>query len=277
MQKLFNNILVPLCVNGRSNGAIEKAIQFANQLQCNLHLIGISAGSSFVHGNDRIILNRNGYQGLAEKKFKLAELQTKYCQLLDKGLMLSIYFGKGEPEETISTYAALHHVDLVLMVNDQRRFSFLPPVINANRLAGKTNCPVLTLKSDPILSGLKIIVMPVGKSLPINKIRVAAYLAKHYDASIHLITREKNALMYEELAYMQKALQVLKDNTDLPVKCKTLSGESIGNIALQYAQEVKAGLILVNPGSESSLPGLLNRLFSRFVFNESKIPVMTVA
>jgi hypothetical protein len=67
------------------------------------------------------------------------------------------------------------------------------------------------------------------------------------------VTREKNGLMYEELAYMQKALQVLKDNTDLPVKCKTLSGESLGDIALQYAHEVHAGLILINPGQESFL------------------------
>jgi len=68
----------------------------------------------------------------------------------------------------------------------------------------------------------------------------------------------------------------LKDNTDLPVKCKTLSGESLGDIALQYAHEVHAGLILINPGQESFLPGMINRIFSRFVFNESKIPVMMV-
>jgi nucleotide-binding universal stress UspA family protein len=276
MQKLFNNILVPLSINRKADVAIEKAIQFANHLQCNLHLIGIPSVPSLVQGKQRIFLNRNGTQDVAEKKCKLAELQTKYCQQLDKGLMLSISFEKGEPEAIISTYAALHQIDLVLVVGERKKFPFLQQVINANRLAGKTNCPVLTLKADPVLDGLKIIVMPVGKSLPINKIRVAAYLAKHYDASIHLITREKNLLMYEELAYMQKALQVLKDNTNLPVKCKTLVGESIGNIALQYANEVKAGLILVNPGTESFLPGLLNRLFSRFVFNESNIPVMTV-
>ncbi len=249
MQKLFNNMLVPVILDRRTDATIERAVQFANQLQCHLHLVGTAPISS---------------------------LQARYCQVLEKGQVLSVHFDKGDLEEIVASYVATHLIDLVYVAGERKKFPFIGKSLNVNRLAGRTNCPVLSLKSNLVLNGLKIIVVPVGKSIPINKIRVAAYLAKRYKASIHLITREKNGLMFEELAYMQKALQVLKDNTDLPVKCKTLTGESIGNIALQYAQEVKAGLIVVNPGIESFLPGMLNRLFSRFIYNESKIPVLTV-
>jgi len=275
MQKLFNNILVPVTA-GNANHSIEKSIEFANQLQCHVHLVGVDSTPVIPLLKTTWVRRQTRARKTAEQKDRLSSLENKYGNELEKGLRLSTHATNGNAEEALATFISLHEIDLVLIDGERNGFPFLKNSINASRLAARINCPVLYLQSHPALNDLKIIVMPVGRSLPINKIRVAAYLAKLYCASIHLVTREKNGLMYEELAYMQKALQVLKDNTDLPVKCKTLSGESLGDIALQYAHEVHAGLILINPGQESFLPGMINRIFSRFVFNESKIPVMMV-
>jgi len=272
MQKLFNNILVPIEVDARS--AVEEAIRFANQFHCNLHLVGISKSS--LNLGEHLFRLMNDEDEIPKNKKKLSELQSTYCQKLARGLTLSVYYETGEPEDVIATYAAIHAVDLVFIVKETAGFMKRSSV-NANRLASKTSCPILTFSTKLGIDGLKIIVMPIGNSLPLNKIRVAAYLAKKCHSSIHLVTREKGGLMYEELAYMQKALQVLRDNTDLCVECKTLSGESIANIALQYAQQVNAGMIIVNSGVESSLPGMVNRFFSRFVSNQTRIAVMTIA
>jgi nucleotide-binding universal stress UspA family protein len=276
MQKLFNNILVPVTLDSGAGNTIEEAIRFANQFECNLHLVGLSQHSSLGLFGEQIFRLVNETDGSAEIKQKLAALQATYCTKLSKGLLLFVHHEMGEAEEVIANYAALHRVDLVFVVKEKRGFFPKRTRMSVNRLAGKTSCPVLSWRASLGIDGLKIIVMPVGKSLPINKIRVAAYLAKQCHSSIHLVTRERSGLMYEELAYMQKALQVLKDNTDLRVECKTLSGESIANIALEYAHKINAGMIIVNPGAESFLPGMINRFFSRFVSNESRIPVMTV-
>jgi hypothetical protein len=277
MQKLFKNILLPVRLTRKTNASVEKAIQFANRLQCNLHLIHIMRDHTFPIMHRGLFLLSGGEATIAHRKYKLKELEQKYHQKLDKGLVLFTAFRKEIPEEAIGAYSSIHEIDLILVADEQKKFSFFSNQLNANRLAGKINCPVLTLKSHRVFNSIKIIVLPVGSSLPINKIRVAAYLAKEFGAGIHLITCEKGRLMYDELAYMQKALQILKNNTDLQVVCKTLSGESLGNIALRYAHSINAGLIVVNPRDDSFLPGLLNRVFSRFVYNESKIPVVTVA
>jgi nucleotide-binding universal stress UspA family protein len=276
MQKLFNNILVPISLDKDTKKNVEKAIHFANHSQCNLHLIHIPIGA-LLSFNGSLISASMKAKTVAEKKKRVCELQSQYCKEMEKPLILSVHVECGKAEEVMAAYVALHQIDLVFATDKRKSFPFASEVFNASALAGKTQCPVLSLHSVPDLLGVKIIVMPVGRNLPISKIRIAAYLAKKYNASIHLVTQERNALMYEELAYMEKALRVLKDNTDLPVKCKTLVGESLGNIALSYAEQVKADLIVVNSGAESFLPGIANRLFSRFVFNESKIPVMTVA
>jgi len=276
MQKLFNNILVPVTVDSKAGDTIDEAIRFANQFHCNLHLVAIAQNVSLGLFGEQIFRLNNDNEELAQTKRKLAELQAKYSQNLLKGLSISVYSEPGEAEEIIATYAAVHRVDLVFIVNERRSILMKRMRLNANRLAGKVNCPVLSMSASVGIDGLKNIVMPVGKSLPINKIRVAAYLAKHCHSCIHLVTKERGGLMYEELAYMQKSLQVLKDNTNLRVECKTLSGESISTIALQYARKVNADMIIVNPGAESFLPGMVNRFFSRLLSTDSRIPVLTV-
>jgi nucleotide-binding universal stress UspA family protein len=276
MRKLFNNILVPLRINRNTEATIAKAIQFANRMQTDLHLLCV-----LPYASGKFLRNKRGAESVEGKVFliaqkKMEQLRFNFSKKLNDGLNLFLHIEFGEAEEVIAAYAGNDQIDLVYVAESRKKFSFGDNAPNASRIARRTNCPVLTLKSHPALQGLKIIVMPVGPSLPVNKIRVAAYLAKQFNASIHLITRERNGLLYDELAYMQKALQLLRDNTDLRVTCKTMTGESLGDMAIQYANTVNAGLIVVDPGAENSLPGMLNRLFSRFVFNESPVPVITV-
>ncbi|HVK48305.1 MAG TPA: universal stress protein, partial [Pseudobacter sp.] len=66
-------------------------------------------------------------------------------------------------------------------------------------------------------------------------------------------------------------------NTNLNIECHTIHGGNIADTTLQYATDINADLIVVNPGKEMLLSGFVNRLFARLLFNESRIPVMTVA
>ena len=103
-------------------------------------------------------------------------------------------------------------------------------------------------------------------------------MAKDSNAAIHLIslTGQHALTDLKNHAYLEKAYQLLRENTSLPIKCKTVEGENIADTTLEYARKVEADLILVN-GSESVLSGSLNRLFAKFLFNHSSIPVITVA
>ena len=107
----------------------------------------------------------------------------------------------------------------------------------------------------------------------------ATYLAKKYNSRLHLVTLSGSQADPDDdgNTYLLKAYRLIRDNTEVPVECKTLPGENIATITLQYAKDVKADLIVINPGKESLLSGFINRIFSRFLFNESRIPVMTVA
>jgi nucleotide-binding universal stress UspA family protein len=274
MQKIFNHILVPVHSSRKSDSGISKAIEFANQMGCHLHLLYINEPQRF-HWWHRLFYNRRK-QFHVKGQVRLFELREQYHKKMKPGLRLFASLQEGNMERSVAEYAELYNIDMILVTQERSMHK-----LNVSRLAGQTHCPVLSTRFDPDLRNMRIIVLPIGSHLPVNKIRVAIWLAKEFNASIHLLSLEKKVMREgtreDELSYMKKAFRVLKDNTDLPVVCSTLPGQSLATISVEYAYSVKAGLIIVNPGIESVFPASVSRLFSRFVVSDAKVPVITVS
>lgn len=184
------------------------------------------------------------------------------------------FLHRAKAERTIAEYTATHHVDLILAQKSPQLLPFVPAGIDINRLAARTNCPVLSL-CNLWFNGIENIVLPIAGYLPTRRIMLATYLARTFNASVHLIslTGSDATANSRNQAYLQKTFQLLKENTSIAVKCNSLEGRSIADTTLEYAKRIKADLILANPGAESLLSG---RMFSRFLFNQTSIPVITV-
>jgi hypothetical protein len=121
------------------------------------------------------------------------------------------------------------------------------------------------------------IVLPVTNVLPLRKIMFATYLARYTNACIHLVAlNDTGGKELNDQACLFKTYQLLKDNTNLAIECHPVDGYNIADTTLEYAEKVKADLIVIEPGKEATLPGLLNNIFSRFLFSASRIPVMAV-
>ncbi len=278
MKKLFNNILVPVDFGQLSDSAIKKALIIANHFQCDLHLLHVE--SKGIVKADQALLQTFSEGEPVNYAEKLEELRNKFGPRLEDGLHLFTALRKGNKEQHIAEYALLQQIDLVIIGRPSGLFpgKLLRPV-NINRLSRKTGCPVLSVKASADLEKIRNIVLPVDAHLPIRKIMFASYLAKHFNAKIHLValTEPYAPTEREELVYLYKTYQLLRDNTNLVVECHPMPGENIADTTLEFARQIDADLIVVNPGKELLLSGFINRLFARFIFNESRIPVMTVA
>lgn len=183
------------------------------------------------------------------------------------------FLNRGKTERAIAEYVAIHHIDLILAQKSHHLLPFFPMGLDVNRVAARTNCPVLSL-CDLSFNGIRNIVLPITGYLPMRRIMLATYLARTFNASVHLIslTSSDATANSRNQAYLQKTFQLLKENTSVAVKCNTMEGRSIADTALEYAKRIKADLILANPGAESLLSG---RMFGKFLFNQSSIPVIT--
>jgi hypothetical protein len=112
-----------------------------------------------------------------------------------------------------------------------------------------------------------------------RKLLFATYLAKLSHSTIHLVSPGGGTVgaAGEERESLQKSYRLLRENTDLLVECRAMPDENLAEAAWSYAKKIKADLILIGPGKESLLSGWLNALRSRWLFNVSRIPVMTVS
>jgi len=278
MNKLFNNILIPVDFSEVSELAIERAIDIANHFKCNIHLIVIE--------NERpgmkqySLLSRKANLALHDSEAKLYQLQNKYTYQLDPGLTMQSSVVYGNKNRSVIGYTFSHQIDL-LIISKSASLSgtLLPGNFNINEITKKVGCPVLTVRKEAGNDRWMNIVLPICSVLPIRKIMFASYLARKYNSKIHLLAVAGNDASEHgnRNEYLHKAYQLLRDNTNLTIECHTMRGQNIAETTLRFAKKIDADLIVVNPGKESLLSGFLNRVFDGFLFNESRIPVMTIS
>lgn len=266
MEKLLKQIAIVVDFSDHCIRVLNDIIPLANELQCDIHLLHIPS----------ISLNPDN---TAVASLRLMQLQSSFLPRLEKGRLLFCHCETGREEKVIRDYCIRSHIDLVILMYHHRiSLNSLMYPVNINRLTTKTHCPVLNLPRPRTINNIRNIVLPVTDVLPLRKIMFATYLAKFNNARIHLVSLNDDTpdRGVNKHMLLLKAYQLLKDNTTLPVECHPLSGGNIADTTIEYAEKVNADLIVVEPGPEVALPGIINKFFSRLIFSASRIPVMAV-
>jgi nucleotide-binding universal stress UspA family protein len=274
MTKLFNNILVAIDYSQRSELAVERAVDIANHFNCHVHLV--LAETHGLISWEHQPADGGPVPGPDNNQARLYQIQNKYSDQLATGLSMFVSIRKGNKSKSIIEYTLRNQIDLVILSNTG---GLLSRGFNIHEITRRVECPVLSVRGGASSERLLNIVLPVCGALPIRKIMFASYLAKKYDSTIHLLSVTPDVLDANSgnNQYLQKAYQLLRDNTNLSIECHTMPGHNIAETTLKFAEKIKADLIVVNPGNESVLSGLFSRLFRGFLFNESRIPVMTIS
>jgi hypothetical protein len=261
MQKVFHNILMPVRLNGNAIPRINSAIQFANHLGCHLHLLFV-ANSPFFKFNHKKIET--------QAKARMLELKDACHEKLKPGLKLFTAFKWGSSWNNTAQYAESNGIDLVLATD-----RFKGDLARSESETGFVHCPVLRMPFNGSQENFKTIILPIESAFPINKIRIAVYLARQFEATIHLVSRKKDELLNTERYNIERTYRALKNNTDLRVVCHAIDGKKLSAEVVHYANAVNAGLVVLNPLTDSTFGNFIRRLFPGFISKKS-VPVLTV-
>jgi nucleotide-binding universal stress UspA family protein len=273
MQKLINHILAPVSSGKLSDLVAERAARLANHFQSSLHLMYAEPAAVVPF----LSVSGENFKGNARRK--LSVLEECVGNLLEPGLPFFVTHCKGDLQRKISEYAIRNFIDIIVVGGSP---NYLPGSLfgsfSINGLARRSKAAVLTITEGLALENVQNIVLPVVANLPMRKVMLTAYIARKFKAKIHLIglTKRNPLTSANDALYLYKTFQLLRDNTNLDVEYHILPGENIADKTLEYAQNIGADLIVVNPGKELLLSGVVNKLFARFLFNQSPIPVMTI-
>jgi nucleotide-binding universal stress UspA family protein len=282
MQKLFNNILVPVNFSRISEKAIEKAIDLANDYNCNIYLFHVISSSAFLNiGDHEGIISPTSKSTLDGKEIDalLQRLKTKYEKSLKgKG---SIYANsvRGQWNESLIEFINDRQIDVVLIGQQGHLFQKKRSLLNVNRIAEKTNIPVITVPENRRLTKLYSIIIPITDFLPVKKLLYGVYLAQHCEGTIKLLGIESDKDYYHNKKvqyYLKKSFQLIRDNCSVPLEIVTTSGENVADAVNQYATKFAADLVIVNPGKQSRMPGVLSSILGNFLQKFSGPPVLTI-
>jgi len=269
MQKLFNKVLVPVDFSEKSRKAVEKSLELAAEYQCSVHLLYV---------------NRSCLTGPLEsespKSHEMAcmgELeQLKNFVKTDPAIKIVYAVASGSWNESIMAYIEQNHIDLVMIGQENNFFRRKEMRLNPNRIASKTNIPVITIPANKRISKLCSIVIPVTDFLPVRKLIYGIYMGSKYSTTVKLLGVENEQTRAKVHYYLKKAYHLIRDNCALNVELEVVPGNNVAEAINEYAMISSADLVIVNPGCQSRMPGIFASLFGNIIQKYSVPPVLTV-
>jgi hypothetical protein len=195
---------------------------------------------------------------------------------MNNGMKLKIIFReRGSIISTLRQYHEAHNIDLVLVCNEISPRNPVNNLKKAGDLSSYINCPVIYALTVPDLPELSKIVLPVDEFLPVNKIRIAIYLASQFNAVIHLLAiQDKDP--HTKIDYLGRTYAVLKENTNQPFVCTTVAQKDLSRAAVDYAREIQAGLVMAKPIIQKNIFAAFVPFIRFFSAKRKQVAVMAV-
>jgi Universal stress protein UspA and related nucleotide-binding proteins len=277
MPRKLYNILVPVDFSGRSKWAITKAIELANNFQCNIHLVHVVSRNllPLVPVDASILLPYDTTVDVNNASKKLEALAETYRQHLCGGGKIEISLLQGNPSQQLKKYIEQYEMDMVVI--GLSKFNLIHRILSSvsiSNLARKTNVPVLAIRSSGLVSHFKKIVLPLTEDVPVRRVQLATMLARSFQSTVYLVGLRKDDNAAEIV--LNKTLEVVQSLSTIPVQCFLLEGKNLAKSTLEFSKRINADLIMANPLKEFHMPGWWNRITRKLLSYGSRIPVMTV-
>ncbi|HEX2845153.1 MAG TPA: universal stress protein [Chitinophagaceae bacterium] len=273
MSGRFNTILVPVDFSVNTEVAVVKALELIEGAAAMIHLLHVQRRDvlqEFIKGN----ANRN-----QEKvQSKLDELKERIRKLRpDVGISCWLT-DSHSIEDAIVQEAERLNVDLIIIGKHSSNsvFTFSKTVLSS-QIAADSGIPVLTVKPGSLNGPVKTVVIPVGPTFPWKKLELLDTWRHRPGFHIRLVSylsHEKDDAHSKES--LLNTFRLLKTNWPGSVEYDVLRGNNQAKALLNYCNKVNADMLIVYPGVETKIGGLLNRHISDQLSPDSRTQVLAV-
>jgi nucleotide-binding universal stress UspA family protein len=278
MNTTFNTILIPVDFTVNTAIAIEKALMLCEE-DAHIHLLHVpSAGGVSV---------ASFHQNFAPYSFDTAEvIESCRAQMITWNEYINekrphircfnhIEMG-GTIQELVILFAKQIRADLIV-IGKHSQHSWLPflNTVVSTKIANKTGIPVLTAKPGAYYQTPKLIVIPINSGSTEKKIELAKMLSRKFRLQVRLVTvmPEDDRSNFPPMSLI-KAYQSLK-NSIANVSYELLNGAHQVKKIVQYCKDVKADMLIVHPGLETTI-GWMNKQISDELSPASRMQVLAI-
>jgi len=277
MTNRLYNILVPVTFSGRDKWAMAKAVELANNFNCNIHFVHVVHKyiAPLIPVEASVFTPYESHADRMDSYELLKHMAAVYkAQLCGNG-KIEISVLEGNAGKKLADYIRQYDMDMVIV--GLSRFNLLQRILSSvsiSKLARRTSIPVLAVGSAGLICHFKKIILPVHEEVPLGRIKLATMLARTFKSTIYMLTLRKENNAAEKI--LNEALEIVQSISTIPVQGIILEGKNLAKSTLDFAKRINADLIMINPLKEFNLPGWWNRLTKKLLTYGSKIPVITV-
>lgn len=280
MEIQFGQILVPVDFTINTQVAIGKALSLAEPGNAVLHLLRVSSVSRKNFFGYSLFSKENRANDSARaENFITAEMQSLKAIIYQKRSDIHVVTHTVDNiniEAAIIKKAIEIRPDIILLA--KKSHHSLLPFLNTvvpTRIAQQTQIPVLTSKPGSIDHGIKIIVVPIGKTFPHKKIDIINALRRRSRLHIRLLAFREDENSNQVPGILIHVYRLLRQGALSDIQYETVTGKNKAKAILSYCEKVDADLLIVTPESETKI-GWLNKHISDVMPAASKTQVLAI-
>jgi nucleotide-binding universal stress UspA family protein len=279
MQKLFNKILIPVDFSSKSKSVVAKAVNLAKLYECDIHLlhvITISPFDAIASAEGHMFIPYNAMSNHEELKRQLEKLCDEIRVMSDYSLKISYSLLKGLWEDTLVGLTRRRKIDLILIGQREKSGSKRKMLLNPDKIAERTKVPVITIPANRRMTKLYSILIPITDFFPIRKLVYGIHIASVYHTTIKLLGIESHDTKEVVANNLDRAVSFLRDYYHITVEIDTVCNENIAQAVNEFANREAADLVIVNPDTQTKMPGFLSSIFGNIIQKFSVPPVLTI-
>jgi nucleotide-binding universal stress UspA family protein len=278
---MFKNILIPVDFEINTEMAIKKAIELSEDGETTINLFHVQSKSVF----SKLLNYQNVIYAVNSETTALSDFEklNQWKNLIEEncpGINVIADIKKAPSiQYAIINKAKAIEADLVVICkhSGSKFFTYFNTVF-PNHIAKMSGVPVLTFKPGSAFVKTKCIVVPIGPTIPKRKIDMLVTLKQKFRISIHLVTilkREQNSNEFSAYALMQ-TYKFLKNMVQCPLHHEVLHGDNVAVAALNYANDIKADMLLVEPEAETKLSAFPKKHINDELKPNSKLQILSI-
>lgn len=269
MSSQSHNILVPIDFTQKNEWAIERAIEMANSLDCNLHLVHVVCNNLLPFAKPTVWQGNSA--ALRHAAERLVELKHAYQSELTGQASIEISVLQGDPYVQLGGY--IEQYKMVMMVLGLPRFSMVREdwsCLSISRMARLTNIPVLAVRRNILTSQGKKILLPIYHEIAYSHIQLAALLGRHLHAGIYLLSL-RNGQGSRDQDLLNETLGMMKRVGGQRVHSVVMNGRDLVNSTFEFSKKIDADFVMIHPVKTVKVPGIWTKVADRFISYTSRI------
>lgn len=268
----MRNFIVPIDFSQESLTGLEMAILFSTKEQVNIQLVYVITTLTDYHPS-----TVSDEHKFAEERFQ--EIVKKYSPLLGHDSKLRYIIKKGKVyREIISQVNSYKNGFVSASTHGASGFEELFVGSNALKIMSSTSSPVFTIREGSVPKNIKNIVVPIKLHPDTRqKVPMAAEIAKIFGAKIHVVSvsAKNNKRDLERIeSYSKQTIGFLKSQKISPTH-KTVIGDSLPVLTLNYAEAVDADLIIMMSSAIDKWNVFLGS-YAQQMLNRSRFPLLSI-